>query len=104
MKCRAADDGRRGHCNSNRPADIAQHVEEPGGISHHFSRNRGSRDGREWDEDKCQGEAREGDWHEQCIRANVEGDLAEEERADTESYEPGREELPVVDTRTEHAY
>jgi len=92
----AADDRGGRHGDADRPADVAEHVEEAGCVAHLFARERAGGKSRQRDEHKAQREAGEQDRHQQGIRADSEVDRPEIERADAEPDESGAEELAVV--------
>ena len=103
MQGGAANEGGGGHRNSDGPADVAQHVEEAGGVAHLFARDGGGGHGGQRHKDKAQRKAGEHDGNQQRVGADVEVDRAEDERADAEADESGAEQLAIVDAGAEDA-
>ncbi len=86
----AANQGGGGHCDPNRPADVAQHVEQAGGVAHLLAGMRGGAHGGQRNKDKAERKAGEGDGDQQRVRADVEIDGAEDEGADGEAEKARR--------------
>lgn len=99
----AADDGGRGHGNSNGPADIAQHVDEAGRRAHVLVGYGGHHHRRQGNKDAAKRESREHDGNQQRVRADGKIDRAEDKRAAREAEKAGAEQDAVVDARAEVA-
>ena len=99
----AADERGGGHGDADGAADVAEHVEEAGGVAHLFAGNGGGAHGGQRDEDEAQGESGDHDGDEQSVWADVEIDGSEDERADAEADESGAEQLAIVDAGAEDA-
>src|SRR5579862_752745 len=74
VKCGAADERGGGHRDSDRAADVAQHVEEAGCASHLFTRNGGGGHGGEGNEDEAEREAGQHDGQQQGERSDLKID------------------------------
>ncbi len=97
----AADDGGGGHGNANGPADVAQHVEETGGVAHLLRGNGARRHGGQRNENEAQRETGDHNRKQKRVRTDRQIDRAEDERAGGKTQKAGAEQLAIVDARTE---
>ena len=93
----AADQGGGRHGDADRAADVAQHVEQAGGVAHLLAREGGGGQVGQGHKDKAEREAGNQDGDQQRERADGQVHHAEVERADAEPDESRAEQLAVVD-------
>ena len=103
VQCCSPDQRGRSHRNSNRTANIAQHIPQAGGGAHILVRNGGHHHGGHGHKDKAQREASQRNGNQQRIRANIEIDAAEDHGADGKSQKTCAKQLAIVDARAKEA-